>query len=140
MKNVIRKPKIYLYVGVPSIALHAFILFKIICLGLNEPGWFMLTPLFLSLLIQFTYLTLLRLNWKVQINDNNIIVRNCFRMSKEYNINKLEQGAKTKPDIFFYLYFEGKRIARISVYDENWLAFPSFLKWHDTPRKNKKND
>lgn len=67
----------------------------------------------IPLIISSLYVAVLQINWKIQVIDNRVIVRNFFRISREYSINDLVVFYKDptkKGAVKFYLYYNGKKL------------------------------
>ena len=123
MKNIIRKPKLYLYMSFPSIFFWLFV--QILgTIEASADGPLVIIPIlfFIPFVLTFIYLTLLQLNWKIEFNKGDILYRNWLRKKRIYRIDDLtvvHKNPNRKGGPKFYLYFGYRKITTISMYDTN---------------------
>ncbi|MCR5786330.1 MAG: hypothetical protein K6G28_01340 [Acholeplasmatales bacterium] len=125
VNKIIRKPRIYFYVGFPSLVLWIIIyiwaLFEKEDLEYNSP----FTPLVLCspFIIFFLYWCLMSINWRIIIEKDNVTVVNVFRKRKTYKIDDLRlifKDPNKKGEVKFYLFYGEKKIATVSMFDDNF--------------------
>jgi len=123
--NEIRKPKIYLYFGIPSlilwVVLFIWCFFEKEDLEYESP----IVPFILCgpFVLCFLYVCLLSINWKIIVEKDKIIIINFLRMKRVYNRDEISVFYKNpdkKGTPKFYLYQGEKRRATISMYDDGF--------------------
>lgn len=123
--NIIRQPKMFLYVGVPGLivffALAFFVLFapSSMIADYDDDMRAPYAVLFFIFCLPYLILLLFRFVWRIEAKEESFIFRNVFGKKKEYkyddiNIKSTLQGTK--------IYINDKRILSISYYHENWYA------------------
>lgn len=122
-QNVIKKPRLYLYISLPSIIIWLFIQIMVAYEARND-GLLIIIPIifFLPFVVTFIYITLLQLNWKVEFDNGSIIYRNWLRKKRIYRIDDMtvvHKNPNRKGGPKFYLYFAYRKITTISMYDTN---------------------
>ena len=123
--NIIKKPRIYLYVGLPSLIF--WIILFVWCILAKEDLEYdsPIVPFILCgpFIVGFIYLCLLGLNWKIIFGKDKVIIYNFLRRKKIYDINELtvfNKSPNKKGAVKFYIYYNSKRIVVVSMFDENF--------------------
>ena len=141
-KNIIRQPLYYLiaglFSGIGSPALFTFMM--IVPAANNEkenlPIFLLVLFLVCTLCISGILFALLRLNWRVEIQEDGFTYRNLFRVTKHYLFEEITEkymGAS-------YRYYKGKKkILTISALQPNcFLLSQALSKWKKAKREEEK--
>lgn len=128
--NMIKKNKIYVYAFLP---LAFLLIYALIGICYQEKENFLVifswSVVCVPIIFSSLYAVVLQINWKIQVIDNRVIVRNFFRISREYSINDLVVFYKDptkKGAVKFYLSYKDKKIATITQFDEGLQLLKKF--------------
>lgn len=130
-KHCIRKPKLYLYVSAPNIIL--WIVFEVFTLlEARNDGLLIIIPIvfFTPFILTFIYLSLLQINWKIEIQEDKVIYRNWLRKKATYKVDDLtvyHKNPRKKGTPKFYIFNENTKITTVTMYDENMDLLSHFL-------------
>lgn len=123
MKNTIRKPRLYLYMSLPSIFIWLFILIGVSFEAVKDGPLLIIIPIlvFAPFVLTFIYLTLLQLNWKIEVNKDNILYQSWLRKKHLFKMNDVVvvHRPNKKGTVKFYLYCNGKKFTTVSMFDTN---------------------
>lgn len=119
--NLIKKPKIYVFVTMLWIVMWTFISI----LGIYQmfiDQYFIILPFFLLLIISIINALLILLyviNFKIEIGINEIKIKSWLGKPKIYNINDLYITIKRE---YIFIFHNNKKIAKITFFDNNYDA------------------
>lgn len=136
--NIIRQPKIYLYVGIAGtifcIAFCIALAFAIIFMPAiifadpeHEINWLRTALQGLLLIMLSIYILLLAANWRVEIGENEFNFRNIWGRKRTYQYDEVEVKLFSASARFYH---KGKYIVGISPMQENWTALQNVITAH----------
>ncbi len=127
--NVIKQPSTYLFVGILMIVGFTVILgVLLIASDVFHGNDTVAAIIFFSILFMFSFLILLfALNWKLELHDSYCTHTNLFGKKKEYLYQDLKVIDVSSG---FSVYHNKRRVFDISIFQDNWKAFPNEYKKH----------
>lgn len=123
-----KKPKVYWVTGLlwfllwTPLSIASF--YKIV-----EDSFYVATPVLITFVMQMfigIYMFMYALNWKIEILENEVVVVNWLRRRRKYNKSELRITLKYINSATFILWYKGKKIARISAFDDNCQELAQF--------------
>ena len=130
----IKKPKVYWIAGLLWfllwIPLSIALFYNIV-----KDSFYFATPVLIAFVMQMfigIYIFMYALNWKIEIFENEVVVVNWLRRRRKYIKSELRITLKYINSANHILWYKGKKIAKISAFDDNCqeLSQFKFLKKH----------
>jgi len=133
--NIIRQPRMYLYVGVGFIVFCLLVIFVAAfapALGWSEPGYvierMLLSAMFLLLSIPAVYIVVQQVNWQIKVDESSFSYTNIWRKTATYEFSGI--AFRDTPSAIDVIDKNAKMIVRISLLLENISCLrDSFRKW-----------
>ncbi len=128
--NVIKQPSTYLFVGILMIVGFTVILgVLLIATDAFHGSDTVAAIIFFSKISMFSFLILLfALNWKLELYDSYCTHTNLFGKKKEYLYQDLKVVDVSSG---FRIYHNKRKVFDISIFQDNWKAFPNEYKKHN---------
>ncbi len=124
MKNTIKKPKIYFLIAL-LVAIVSLLIITVFIIQAIRIEWenSIIAVLFLLLFFLSLYF-----KWKIVFEKDKIIIHKPFHFPKIYNKEEVTKTQKSFLWEFGALWYKGKKIAKISIYDVN-SHLTGYIKW-----------
>ncbi|MCI9653622.1 MAG: hypothetical protein HFG91_04630 [Acholeplasmatales bacterium] len=129
MKNTIKKPKIYFLIAL-LVAIVSLLIITVFIIQAIRIEWenSIIAVLFLLLFFLSIYFIILYFKWKIVFEKDKIIIHKPFHFPKIYNKEEVTKTQKSFLWEFGALWYKGKKIAKISIYDVN-SHLTGYIKW-----------
>lgn len=127
--NVIKQPSTYLLVGIMGTVVLTVIIGVLLLTtsAFEQEGRFAGITVFALIYILLIGIILFSLNWKLELHDSSCTHTNLFGKKKEYLYQDLKVVDVSSG---FRVYYNKRRVFDISIFQDNWKAFPNEYKKH----------
>jgi len=141
--NIIRQPRMYLYVGVGFIVFCLLVIFVAAfapALGWSEPGYvserMLCVAMFLLLSIPAVYIVVQQVNWRIEVGEDSFSYTNIWRKTSTYEFSGI--AFRDTPSAIDVIDKNAKMIVRISLLLENVSCLrDAFRKWEKANKVKK---
>ncbi len=129
MKNTIKKPKVYFFIALLGAVVSLFVISVFIIQAIRiEWEYSIAAVLLLPVFFLSVYFILLHFKWKIVFEEDKIIIHRPFHFPKIYDKKEISITSGSFFWEFETLWYKGKKIAKISIYDVN-NHLTGYIKW-----------
>ena len=128
--NVIKQPSTYLLISIMC-TVGTTVIVGVLLLTTNafeQEGWFAGITVFALMYLLYIGLILFSLNWKLELHDSYCTHTNLFGKKRKYLYQDLKVVDVSSG---FRVYYNNRRVFDISIFQDNWKAFPNEYKKHN---------
>ena len=145
ISNIIRQPKVYLYIGIGGIVIFLgialFFLFAPERMIANYEDGIRLPIFFVFLIICMPYIffIIIRIIWKIEIGESEFTYRNIFGRKRTFKYDEIKMEPLKSCTRF---YCKDKYIMRIFYHHENWNGLEKAIQVYKKQKriKQQQND
>jgi hypothetical protein len=126
--KIIKKPKVYLIVGLGWIILWTPISIAT-CYNMIKDSFYIAIPALVAFVMQIfigIFIFMYSFNFKIELNGDEVLVSNWLGKKTKYLKGELKITLKYVNSATHILWYNDKKIARISMFDDNCQELSQF--------------